>query len=81
MSVKKVLDAMDYGLAPESPEEVKKWLLQHNSSFGHFIGGNFTKPKNDFNSVNPSNGEVLAHLSQASGKDVNNAVKMAKKGI
>ena len=69
---------MDYGLAPESPEEVKEWLLQHNSSFGHFIGGNFTKPKNDFKSSNPSNGEVIASLSQASVKDVNNAVKMAK---
>ena len=69
---------MDYGLAPESPEEVKKWLRQHNSSFGHFIGGNFTNPKNDFKSLNPSNGEVIASLSQASVKDVNNAVKMAK---
>ena len=64
---------MDYGLAPESPEEVKKLLRQHNSSFGHFIGGNFTNPKNDFKSLNPSNGEVIASLSQASVKDVNNA--------
>ena len=69
---------MDYGLAPESPEEVKRWLLEHNSSFGHFIGGKFTKPKNEFISVNPSNGEFIASLSQASDKDVNNAVKMAK---
>ena len=78
MSVKKILDDMDYGLAPESPEEVKRWLLEHNSSFGHFIGGKFTKPKNEFISVNPSNGEFIASLSQASDKDVNNAVKMAK---
>ena len=77
MSVKKILDDMDYGLAPESPEEVKKWLLEHNSSFGHFIGGKFTKPKNEFISVNPSNGEFIASLSQASDKDVNNAVKTA----
>ena len=69
---------MDYGLAPESPEEVKRWLLEHNSSFGHFIGGKFTKPKNEFISFNPSNGEFIASLSQASDKDVNNAVKMAK---
>ena len=65
MSVKKILDDMDYGLAPESPEEVKRWLLEHNSSFGHFIGGKFTKPKNEFISVNPSNGEFIASLSQA----------------
>ena len=69
---------MDYGLAPESPDEVKNWLLKHNSSFGHFIGGVFTKPKNQFKSVNPSNGETIANLSQASNKDVNNAVKTAK---
>ena len=70
---------MDYGFAPENPEEVKNWLLKHNSSFGHFIGGAFTKPKNHFKSINPSNGETIAHLSQASSTDVNNAVKIAKK--
>ena len=60
MSIKRILDDMDYGLAPESPDEVKNWLLKHNSSFGHFIGGVFTKPKNQFKSVNPSNGETIA---------------------
>ncbi|MFL2793948.1 MAG: aldehyde dehydrogenase family protein [Paracoccaceae bacterium] len=79
MSIKKILDDMDYGFAPENPEEVKNWLLKHNSSFGHFIGGAFTKPKNHFKSINPSNGETIAHLSQASSTDVNNAVKIAKK--
>ena len=69
---------MDYGLAPESPDEVKNWLLKHNSSFGNFIGGVFTKPKNQFKSINPSNGETIANLSQASNKDVDNAVKTAK---
>ena len=69
---------MDYGLAPENPEEVKNWLLKHNSSFGHFIGGTFTKPKNQFKSINPSSGETIARLSQASSTDVNNAVKIAK---
>ena len=39
MSIKRILDNMNYGLAPESPDEVKNWLLKHNSSFGHFIGG------------------------------------------
>jgi len=27
MSVKKILDSMDYGVAPESAVEAKKWLL------------------------------------------------------
>ena len=49
MSVKKILDSMDYGVAPESAGEAKKWLLKHNSSFGHFIGGALTSPKLDLN--------------------------------
>ena len=69
---------MDYGVAPESAVEAKKWLLKHNSSFGHFIGGAFTSPKQGFKSVNPSNGETIASLSQATNKDVNKAVKAAK---
>ena len=40
---------MDYGVAPESAVEAKKWLLKHNSSFGHFIGGAFTSPKQGLN--------------------------------
>ena len=78
MSVKKILDSMDYGVAPESAGEAKKWLLKHNSSFGHFIGGALTSPKHGFKSVNPSNGETIASLSQATNKDVNKAVKAAK---
>ena len=70
MSVKKILDSMDYGVAPESAVEAKKWLLKHNSSFGHFIGGAFTSPKHGFKSVNPSNGETIASLSQATNKAV-----------
>ena len=69
---------MDYGVAAESAVEAKKWLLKHNSSFGHFIGGAFTSPKHGFKSVNPSNGETIASLSQATNKDVNKAVKAAK---
>ena len=78
MSVKKILDSMDYGVAPESAGEAKNWLLKHNSSFGHFIGGALTSPKHGFKSVNPSNGETIASLSQATNKDVNKAVKAAK---
>ena len=69
---------MDYGVAPESAGEAKKWLLKHNSSFGHFIGGALTSPKHGFKSVNPSNGETIASLSQATNKDVYKAVKAAK---
>ena len=66
---------MDYGVAPESAVEAKKWLLKHNSSFGHFIGGAFTSPKQGFKSVNPSNGETIASLSQATNRD---AIKQLK---
>ena len=33
MSIKKILGDMDYGLAPESPEEVKNWLLKPICSY------------------------------------------------
>lgn len=45
-----------------------------------FIGGEFTKPEKGryFNSVNPSNEEVLAKIAEATQQDVNKAVEAAR---
>lgn len=45
-----------------------------------FIGGEFTEPKKGryFNSVNPSNEEVLAEIAEATQQDVNKAVEAAR---
>jgi aldehyde dehydrogenase (NAD+) len=79
MTVKDILETMDYGPAPESAAEAMAWLDSKNRQFGHFIDGKFTTPTQDFTSKNPATGEVLAGLSQARQEDVDAAVTAARK--
>ncbi|WP_298257861.1 aldehyde dehydrogenase family protein [uncultured Litoreibacter sp.] len=79
MTVKDILETMDYGPAPESANDAQAWLDAKNRQFGHFIGGEFTTPTQDFTSKNPATGEVLAGLSQARQSDVDAAVEAARK--
>ncbi|RLJ60690.1 aldehyde dehydrogenase (NAD+) [Litoreibacter meonggei] len=79
MTVKNILETMDYGPAPESAAEAMAWLDSKDRQFGHFIDGTFTAPTQDFTSKNPANGEVLASLSQARQDDVDAAVSAARK--
>ncbi|SHE97912.1 aldehyde dehydrogenase (NAD+) [Litoreibacter ascidiaceicola] len=79
MTVKNILETMDYGPAPESASEAMAWLDSKNRQFGHFIDGKFTPPTQDFTSKNPANGEVLASLSQARQDDVDAAISAARK--
>ncbi|WP_420861140.1 aldehyde dehydrogenase family protein [Algirhabdus cladophorae] len=78
MSVSDIYQSMDYGPAPESAAEAMAWLDAHKRKFGHFIGGDFTKPAKTFASRNPATCEDLAQISQASQKDVEAAVKAAR---
>jgi hypothetical protein len=43
-AITKILETMDYGLAPEDSGIVDKWLEQHKAGFGHFIGGSSPNP-------------------------------------
>ncbi|WP_394195822.1 aldehyde dehydrogenase family protein [Litoreibacter albidus] len=79
MTVKDILETMDYGPAPESAAEAFAWLDGKSRQFGHFIDGKFTAPTQDFTSKNPATGEVLAGLSQARQADVDAAVTAARK--
>mgnify|MGYP000563139457 CR=1 FL=1 len=79
MTVKDILETMDYGPAPESAAEAFAWLDGKSRQFGHFIDGKFTAPTQDFTSRNPATGEVLAGLSQARQADVDAAVTAARK--
>jgi aldehyde dehydrogenase (NAD+) len=79
MSVKEIFDSMEYGPAPESAAEAYAWLVDQGDRFGHFIGGDFTAPGEGFEARNPANEEVLAILTQASAKDVDDAVAAARK--
>ena len=77
--IKDILRTMDYGPSPESSEHVGVWLKEHESGFGHFINGVFTKPGDLFDVFNPARGERIARVSQGSAKDIDAAVAAARK--
>ncbi|KFE35758.1 aldehyde dehydrogenase family protein [Thioclava atlantica] len=77
-TVKEILETMDYGPAPESASEVTAWL-QARGRFGHFIDGSFTEAGETFVSENPATGEALAQITQGTTKDIEVAVKAARK--
>ena len=76
--VSEIMTSMEYGPSVEDSSAVRDWLASRGQ-FGHFIGGEFTKPADCFASRDPSTGEVLAELSQGSAEDVAEAVKAARK--
>jgi aldehyde dehydrogenase (NAD+) len=73
-----ILATMDYGPAPESQSEALAWLDQHQRRFGLFIENTWTSPGETFASVNPADGAALAHITQATVKDVDRAVAAAR---
>ncbi|NMG39303.1 aldehyde dehydrogenase family protein [Chelativorans sp. ZYF759] len=77
-AITKILETMDYGLAPEDCGFVGKWLDQHKSGFGHFIGGEFTPSGKTFDVTNPATGKKIASVSQGTKADVDAAVKAAR---
>ena len=64
---------------PRTPPKSHAWLDRHNRKFGHWIDGGWTKPAKTFASKNPATGKKLADISQAAKKDVDAAVKAARK--
>jgi aldehyde dehydrogenase (NAD+) len=72
---------MEYGPAPESPKPAEEWLAKHDAKFGHFIGGAWTKPSHTFEVMNPATGKQIAAVSEGSKKDVDAAVKAARKAL
>ena len=78
MNVRDIFETMDYGPAPEDASAAKDWLKTHDSKFGHFIGGTWTKPNKLFATKNPATGRALARVSQATKRDVNAAVAAAR---
>lgn len=81
MNVSEIFETMDYGPATESPEEALKWIGQHKGRFGHWIGGQWTAPTKTFETRDPATGKVLAKVSQGSAKDVDAAVKAARRAF
>ncbi len=65
----------EYAPAPES-----RSVVQIQSSYGLFIGGEFVDPLqgNHFKTINPATEEVLADVAEADAADVDRAVQAAR---
>ena len=80
-SVREIYDTMEYGPAPEGDKPAQEWLARHEAKFGHFIGGVWTRSSNTFDIMNPATAQRIAQTSQGSRKDVDAAVKAARKAL
>jgi aldehyde dehydrogenase (NAD+) len=76
--IAQIFQTLEYGPAPESPDEANGWLDAHGRAFGHFIGGAWTQPGQTFSSDNPASGKSLAQISDGSAADVDAAVTAAR---
>ncbi len=56
-SVADIFRAPEYGPAPESPAPAVDWLEAHHRTFGHFIGGSWTRPPSPDEPENRSGNE------------------------
>jgi aldehyde dehydrogenase (NAD+) len=79
MTVKEIFDTMSYGPAPESAAPALDWIASHGGTFGHYINGSWTKPRDTFTTANPATGKPLAQVSQGTQSDVDAAVKAARR--
>ncbi len=79
MSVKAIFESMEYGPAPESPQQAQQWLQDRDHTLLHFIGGKWLEPESGeyFDTINPANGEKLAKVADGNEADVNRAVAAA----
>jgi len=80
-SVREIFDTMEYGPAPEGAGPARDWLARHDAKFGHYIGGAWTKPSALFDVNDPATAARIAQVSQGSKKDVDAAVKAARKAL
>jgi len=67
----------EYAPAPES-----RSIVKFQERYGHFINGEFTKSRGaSYQTISPSSEEVLAEIAHGSAKDVDLAVKAARKAF
>jgi aldehyde dehydrogenase (NAD+) len=80
MSIAEKFLTMEYGPAPEDPQEAKAWLDRHGRRFAHFINGAWQAPAAGeyFDTIDPSNGEKLASVAKGSAADIETAVAAAR---
>ena len=80
-TVRDAFETMAYGPAPESDKPALEWLAKHDAKFGHYIAGAWTKSASPFAVSNPATNKRIATVSQGSKKDVDAAVKAARKAL
>jgi aldehyde dehydrogenase (NAD+) len=81
-SVADIFETMAYGPAPEGDAPVREWIERHNlGTFGHFIGGAFTRHGTTFAVNNPATGGLLAKVTQGTEADVDAAVIAARTAL
>ncbi len=78
-TVAELFQSMEYGPAPEADAPARAWLAAHDATFGHFIGGRWTRARKTFATHDPSTGVALARITQGTVKDVDAAVAAARK--
>ena len=66
----------EYAPAPESRASVSI-----KPQYGHYIGGKFVPGEKHFQTINPATEEVLSSIALGNKKDVDAAVKAAKKAL
>ncbi|NOZ33610.1 MAG: aldehyde dehydrogenase family protein [Alphaproteobacteria bacterium] len=81
MNIAAIFETLDYGPAPEGAAQAEAWLDSHDRSFGHFIGGKWTKPARPFATKNPATGDTLAKITDGTTADINRAVKSAREAF
>ncbi len=79
--MKDIYQSMEYGPALENDAPAQDWLKAHDNKVRHYIGGKFVTSDKSFDSKNPANGSFLAKVPQATAKDVDKAVRAAKKAL
>ncbi len=74
-----IFESMEYGSAPESPDQAMEWIREHGGRFHHFIAGAWTPSTGEdrIESVNPASGKPLASVPQGTDADVDRAVEAA----
>ncbi|MCY4260727.1 MAG: aldehyde dehydrogenase family protein [Rhodobacteraceae bacterium] len=70
---------MSYGRSPEDPTIAIDWLKRHGETFGHHINGTFRPPGTTFPVINPATEQVLAQTTQGTEREVNQAVRAARR--
>ncbi|PJF35893.1 MAG: aldehyde dehydrogenase [Candidatus Thermofonsia Clade 1 bacterium] len=74
-------ETLPYGEAPESAAAAHAWIAAHGESLPMYIGGQWLRSAQTFESVNPATGKPLTRICQASDEDVDRAVKAARAAL